>query len=116
MERAVRFYKEVLGLQEIGIPSTFPMAGLRVRWFQLGDEHIHLMPGGPDNISPRHFAIHVDDAQEAREHFKSKGVEVRETVPIPGADRFFIADPEGNNIEIIQWKETYQIVPINEES
>ena len=30
-------------------------------------------------------------------------MEVKETVPIAGADRFFITDPAGNNLEIIQW-------------
>ncbi|MCB9149673.1 MAG: VOC family protein [Caldilineaceae bacterium] len=29
MERAVDFYKNVMGLQEIGIPSTFPPASAR---------------------------------------------------------------------------------------
>lgn len=57
----------------------------------------------PDTISPRHFAIHVDDVRAARETLAAKGVEIRETVPIAGADRFFIADPSGNNLELIQW-------------
>jgi len=26
-----------------------------------------------------------------------------EATPIPGADRFFIADPDGNRIELIEW-------------
>ncbi|MBI3876757.1 MAG: VOC family protein [Verrucomicrobia bacterium] len=115
MARAKRFYREVLGLREIGIPSTFPAAGLRVHWFELGGEHIHLLPAPqPDTIGQRHFAIRVDDAQAARQEFRRKGVEIAETVPIPGADRFFVRDPDGNRIEFIQWKETYQIVPIAE--
>ena len=32
---------------------------------------------------------------------------LEETTPIPGADRFFIADPDGNRIEIIQWLRSY---------
>ena len=113
IERAQKFYREVLGLREIGIPSTFPAAGLRVHWFELGDEQIHLLPApAPDALSQRHFAIHVADAQAARAHFASHGVAVSETVPIPGADRFFVRDPDGNRIELIQWKETYHIVPI----
>jgi catechol 2,3-dioxygenase-like lactoylglutathione lyase family enzyme len=114
MERAVAFYRDVLGLREIGIPSTFPPAGARVRWFQLGDQHIHLMPAPhSDPVSPRHIALHIEDAVEGRAYFKSKGIEVREDIPIPGADRFIISDPDGNNIELIQWKETYQIVPLD---
>ena len=88
MERAVRFYKEVMGLQEIGIPATFPPAGARVRWFQIGDQHIHLMPGSEsDPVSPRHIALDIEDARAGRKYFKSKGVEIREDIPIPGADR-----------------------------
>jgi catechol 2,3-dioxygenase-like lactoylglutathione lyase family enzyme len=114
MERAVTFYKDVMGLQEIGIPSTFPPAGARVRWFQIGDQHIHLMPATKsDPVSPRHIALDIEDAQAGREYFRAKGIEPREDIPIPGADRFIISDPDGNNIELIQWKETYQIVPID---
>jgi glyoxylase I family protein len=101
MERAVAWYSERLGLQEVKRPSNFVTP---VRWFELGDEQIHLIPSdAPDPISPRHFAIHVDDCAKAREELSGRGVEIQETVPIAGADRFFIVDPDGNNIEIIQW-------------
>jgi catechol 2,3-dioxygenase-like lactoylglutathione lyase family enzyme len=114
MERAVAFYRDILGLREIGIPSTFPPAGARVRWFQIGDQHIHLMPAPQsDPVSPRHIALHIENAQEGRAYFRSKGVETREDIPIPGADRFIISDPDGNNIELIEWKETYQIIPLD---
>lgn len=113
MERAVDFYKNVMGLQEIGIPSTFPPAGARVRWFQIGDQHIHLMPAAQaDPVSPRHIALAIEDAVAGRNYFQDKGITTREDIPIPGADRFIITDPDGNNIELIEWKETYQIVPI----
>lgn len=73
-----------------------------VRWIELGEQQIHLIPvDEPDVISPRHFAIHVDDIQAVRATMTERGVEVRETVPIAGADRFFIADPDGNYIEMI---------------
>lgn len=75
-----------------------------VRWFELGHEQIHLIPSDePDTISPRHSAIHVEDVQVARDQLPQRGVEVRETVPIAGADRSFISDPAGNNLEFIQW-------------
>lgn len=113
MDRAVDFYKNVIGLQEIGIPSTFPPAGARVRWFQIGEQHIHLMPAAQsDPVSPRHIALDIEDAQAGRDYFAGKGIETREDILIPGADRFFISDPDGHNIEFIQWKDTYQIVPI----
>jgi len=114
MERAVGFYRDILGLREIGIPSTFPPAGARVRWFQIGDQHLHLMPADQaDPVSPRHIALHIEDAQAGRAYFQSKGIPTREDIPIPGADRFIVSDPDGNNIEMIQWKQTYQIVPLD---
>jgi len=101
MEAAVAWYTSALGLKEVKRPSNFVTP---VRWFELGDEQIHLIPADePDTTSPRHFAIHVDDVQAARETLRERGVEVRETVPIAGADRFFISDPAGNNLELIQW-------------
>lgn len=101
MDRAVAWYSNALGLEEVKRPSNFVTP---VRWFELGNEQIHLIPNGePDFVSPRHFAIHVDDVQAARQTMAERGVEVQETVPIAGADRFFISDPDGNNIEIIQW-------------
>lgn len=113
MERAVRFYSEVLGLQEVEIPSTFTPAGIHVRWFVLGDEQIHLMPAdAPDQLSSRHFALHVDDARAAREQLQSHGVEFQETTVIPGADRLFIHDPDGNLIELIEWKVPYENRPV----
>ncbi len=101
MERAVAWYRDTLGLKEVPRPSNFTNP---VRWFELGEDQVHLMPARePDTISPRHFALHVSDCREAREHFRRRGVAVRETDPIAGADRFFITDPDGNNIEVIKW-------------
>jgi catechol 2,3-dioxygenase-like lactoylglutathione lyase family enzyme len=114
MERAVKFYSEVLGLQEIEIPSTFKPIGAKVRWFRLGDQHIHLMPAPqPDTLSPRHIALEIDDAQAGREYFKERGFTIGDEPLIPGADRFVITDPDGNRIELIEWQEPYHNTPIN---
>jgi glyoxylase I family protein len=115
LERAATFYRDVLGLLEIVIPSTFPAAGLNVRWFQIGDQQIHLVLETKTHPpSQRHLALHVDDAQAARASLREKGISIDETILIPGADRFFITDPDGNRIEIIQWKEAYAAIPTNQ--
>jgi glyoxylase I family protein len=104
-ERSRRFYRDLLGLKEINKPRTFDFV---VLWFDLGDQHLHLLlKDKPDSISPRHFALRVRDARAARAYFQQHGVAMQETTPIPGADRFFIADPDGNRIEIIQWLRPY---------
>src|SRR5437660_9684868 len=68
MERSVDFYTRVLGLKEVKRPSNFTIA---VRWFELGDNQVHLIPSeAPDTVSPRHFAMHVDDCDAARAYFR----------------------------------------------
>ena|SRR5438128_7644753 len=105
VERSRRFYRDVLGLKEINKPRTFDFV---VLWFDLGNMHIHLLlKDQPDTISPRHFALRVADAVSARRYFREQGLAIQETTLIPGADRFFIHDPDGNRIEIIQWLRPY---------
>jgi len=105
VERSRRFYGELLGLKEIAKPRTFDFV---VLWFQLGDTQLHLLlKEQADTLSARHFALRVADIQAARAHFAAHGVPMRETTPIPGADRFFVHDPDGNRIEIIQWFAPY---------
>jgi catechol 2,3-dioxygenase-like lactoylglutathione lyase family enzyme len=105
VERSRRFYGGLLGLREIYKPRTFDFV---VLWYELGDDTLHLLlKDKPDTRSPRHFALRVQDAGAARAYFRGQGVEVDETTLIPGADRFFIHDPDGNRIEIIQWLRSY---------
>ena len=113
LERAAAFYRDVLGLTEIEIPSTFRPAGLNVRWFRLGSQQIHILLGNENQPnSQHHMALQVDDAQAARLWMKEKGIDIEETILIPGADRFFIRDLDDNLIEIIEWKEEYPNIPI----
>src|SRR5689334_4891565 len=105
VERSRKFYRDVLGLKEIAPPRTFDFV---VVWFDLGNQQLHLLlKDKPDSVSPRHFALRVADVNAARAYFAEKGVRMQETTPIPGGDRFFIADPDENRIEIIQWFQPY---------
>ena len=105
VERSRRFYRDLLGLKEIAKPKTFDFV---VLWFDLGDQQLHLLhKEKADAISPRHFALRVADCAAARAYFRVNGTPMQETTPIPGADRFFISDPDGNRIEIIQWQQPY---------
>src|SRR5262249_54853047 len=108
LERSRRFYRDVLGLKEIAKPRTFDF---RVLWFDLGNQQLHLLlKRQADTISPRHFALRVTDVAAGRAYFRERGIATEETTPIPGADRFFIADPDANRIEVIQWLEAYDPV------
>jgi catechol 2,3-dioxygenase-like lactoylglutathione lyase family enzyme len=105
VERSRRFYRDVLGLKEIAKPRTFDFV---VLWFEFGNQQLHLLlKDQADAISPRHFALRVTDVSAARAYFRERDIHTAETTPIPGADRFFIHDPDGNRIEIIQWLRPY---------
>jgi catechol 2,3-dioxygenase-like lactoylglutathione lyase family enzyme len=105
VERSRRFYRDVLGLRELLPPYTFDFV---VVWFEVGGQYLHLLAKPEaDSVSPRHFALGVADALAARDHCRAHGLAIDETVRIPNADRFFIRDPDGNRIELIQWFQRY---------
>jgi catechol 2,3-dioxygenase-like lactoylglutathione lyase family enzyme len=96
--RSRRFYRDVLGLKEIAKPRTFDFV---VLWSDLGNQQLHLLlKDRPDTLSPRHFALRVADVSAARAYFRERGVATQETTPIPGADRFFIADPDQSRTRV----------------
>ena len=101
LKRARAFYREVLGLEEAPTPPAFDDG---IAWFSVGDQQLHLLTAPRADVpSGRHIALHVRDGHAARSRARAAGLEVSETTPIPGADRFFIADPDGNRIELICW-------------
>ena len=105
LERARHFYRDVLGLREIAKPKTFDFV---VLWFELGGQQLHLLQKpAADPPGPRHFALRVADIGAARARALGAGLAVEETVPIPGAERFFVYDPDANRVEIIAWREPY---------
>ena len=99
--RSREFYSRVLGLREIPAPKEFDFVAI---WYDLGGSYLHLLvKPQPDTISPRHFCLLTPDAKAARAHLTGLGVPIEETVKIAAADRFFVRDPDGNRVEILQW-------------
>lgn len=106
-EKKIRwFYEEVLGFKEMEHPSTLNQK-YKVIWYDRPPIrlHIDLTPPFVEVGLARHFAIEVDDIKAAREYFNSKGVQIKEDVPVPYCHRFDIVDPVGNYIEIMELKE-----------
>src|SRR2546426_9430736 len=96
VERSRHFYRDILRLKEIAKPRTFKFVAL---WFELGNQQLHLLlKEKPDTRSPRHFALRVKDLQSAREYLRERKIPLEETTLIPGCDRFFVYDPDGNRI------------------
>jgi catechol 2,3-dioxygenase-like lactoylglutathione lyase family enzyme len=103
--RSRAFYGGVLGLTEVPAPKEFDFVAV---WYDLGGTYLHLLlKPQPDTISPRHFCLFTPDATAARRHLTQHGVPIEETVKIAAADRFFVRDPDGNRIEILQWVRPY---------
>ena len=114
LERARRFYADVLGLPELPRPPfDFPGA-----WFQLGDRQLHLIVGEHSTFRHRpvadsrdtHFAVRVASYRAAIEHLAAKGYRpdadepLRRTKEKPagtvGYPQVFLVDPDLNVIEI----------------
>ena len=114
LERAKRFYAEVLELRELPRPPfDFPGAS-----YQLGDRQLHLIVGERSTLRHRpvadsrdiHFAVRVASFRAAVEHLASKGyrpdadeprqrTKENHTGPV-GYPQVFLVDPDLNVIEI----------------
>ena len=92
---AVRFYTEVMGLEPIARRDTKGTGA----WFRLGDTEVHLAEDpAPQPRSKRHFAVEVADLAEARRTAADHGAEIDQEE----AGRFWMRDPSGNRIEVVQ--------------
>jgi catechol 2,3-dioxygenase-like lactoylglutathione lyase family enzyme len=101
-EEARRFYTGVLGLAEIPKPAS--LAGRGGLWLQAGDRPLHIgVEEGIDRRSTKaHVAYRVEGLDAWRERLGGQGVEVLDSVPIPGYRRCELRDPFGNRVELIE--------------
>jgi len=114
LERARRFYSDVLGLREIPRPPfDFPGA-----WYRAGDRDLHLIvserstfrAGKGIDSHDIHFAIRVASYRRAIEHLRSRGYrpdaddDLQKMKENPagkaGFPQIYILDPDRNVIEI----------------
>ncbi|MCX8184982.1 MAG: methylmalonyl-CoA epimerase [Sulfolobales archaeon] len=86
LDEAVKFYKEVLGLELVKIEEV-PEERVRVAMFRVGESYIELLQGtDPESAITKfiekrgegihHISIHVDDVDAKTEELKAKGVAV----------------------------------------
>ena len=94
------FYGGIMGFPEIQAPEVLVKKGFF--WFQLGDFELHLGPEEDFHVSKRHPAYEVKDLKNVRTYLESKGVKITDTDPLPDRDRFFVYDPFGNRMELIE--------------
>ncbi|MXO85983.1 glyoxalase [Altererythrobacter aurantiacus] len=99
--RARRFYRDLLGMQEVEKPAHLQSNG--GCWFEGGDAHIHL--GVEDEfVAARkaHPALLVDDLSMFVARLGKEGVGFTPGKPLEGYERGDIEDPFGNRIELMQ--------------
>jgi glyoxylase I family protein len=102
LERSRAFYSGLLRLREIDRPDL----GFRGSWYGIGAGQLHLIQREPlpvkiDPTGP-HFAIEVEDLNEARRELQADGVEILD----PGGDQLWVLDPDGYTVEITQVRES----------
>lgn len=100
-EIARAFYGELLGLQEIEKPDSLkPKGGV---WFSTGAGQLHV--GIEEPFSPArkaHPAFIVRDLSSLRGALEAADVPTSEAEVIPGVNRFYVHDPFGNRIELME--------------
>jgi len=113
LERTVRFYKEVLGLEEIRRHES-PRGSELVFMKTPGSEELielcSFPAGGPVHVQPdlTHLAFEVDSLKEFGEHLAKLGIKYSDGPHLKpdGGGIAFIDAPEGYEIELIQMSKT----------
>jgi catechol 2,3-dioxygenase-like lactoylglutathione lyase family enzyme len=97
------FYAGVLGLSEQPKPRNLARRG--GVWFALGGVKIHLgVEAGFRPALKAHPAFRVENLAELRARCEAAGFATVDDEPLPGHDRFYVADPFGNRIECLEPK------------
>lgn len=105
LDRAERFWFDLLGIKRHATPSYFPNS---VVFLDLGNTMIHLVRYGDEIPRPHprstHIAIEVDDLEAAYARVKGAGCELlsEEIIQRPDMRCFYFLDPEGNRVELTQ--------------
>ncbi len=100
-ELARGFYRDLLGLEEKPKPPNLAKRG--GAWFRGANVEIHL--GVEQDFRPAkkaHPALLVRGLKELERRCREQGVEVVRDEPLRGYERFYLSDPFGNRIEILE--------------
>lgn len=113
-EAAKAFYGGLLGLKELTKPENLGSKGAHYVISEQPWTELHLgVSREEDNeqtnrSQARHLGFQVDDLAAARKAFEEAGVEIEEAEPASSTargfcqHRFFLRDPGGNRLEILE--------------
>ncbi|NWJ24953.1 VOC family protein [Rhizobium sp. RM] len=100
-QEARAFYAGLLGLAEQTKPANLVRRG--GCWFALGAVKVHLgVVQDFVSAGKAHPAFIVDDLTKLRKTLETAGCHVVEDEPLEGYHRFYVHDPFGNRIEMMQ--------------
>ena len=104
-DEAMRFYGELLNLDEMPRPQSLSDAGRAGAWYRIGGQELHLRfqedADGEPGLSDRHPALVTSDLDGLRSRLSAASFELEEAISIEGRARFFTRDPGGNRIEFL---------------
>ena len=124
-EEAVSFYRDLIGFRQLKKPDSLGPAGGHFcisenPWYEL---HVGIARGTSSkdldfkHALRNHLAFQVNDLQEARKRFEKEGIKIIKAEASYSKDRnfhqdrFFIRDPGGNLLEIMEIRRQYAAVP-----
>lgn len=99
-EKARAFFGGLLGMREVPKPANLSPQGC---WFESGEVRLHVGVD-PDFVPARkaHPAFIVSEASSLRRRLEEAGIETGDEAPLEGWKRFFVRDPFGNRIELME--------------
>lgn len=109
LDRTIKFYKEVLGLEEVRrhkSPRGSELVFLKAPESEELIEICHFPNSGPVQVQPdlTHLAFEVDSIQEFEKHLAQHGLKYSDppTLKPDGSGFAFLDAPEGYEIELMQ--------------
>jgi catechol 2,3-dioxygenase-like lactoylglutathione lyase family enzyme len=119
---AKTFYGELLGLKPLKKPDSLGPAGQHYclsenPWYELHLGVARNSEGQTNRNMRNHLGFQVDDLAAARKRFEAAGVRIEDAEPAYSEerdfhqDRFFVFDPGGNRLEILESRRRYDAVP-----
>lgn len=100
-EKARGFYRDILGLEEVAKPTSLAARG--GVWFEKYTLKLHLgVEKDFRSARKAHPALLVKDIDTFQQSCEASGYTTMRDDSLPGYDRFYIDDPFGNRIEILE--------------
>ncbi|MDP2289764.1 MAG: VOC family protein [Actinomycetota bacterium] len=99
VEASRAFYTDVIGGTVRDDRPDFPFGGA---WIDLGATQVHLIQAAVPQPLGQHFAVLYDDLDALVAMLRARGLEVSDPRRVGPNRQTFVADPDGNLVELHQ--------------